>query len=186
MRLVTGNIGRGIVKTSAVDPARLTIEAPCRVFETQDAVNAAFRAGELDRDVIVVVRFQGLRANGVPELHKLTPPLGVLQDKSFKVALVTDGRMSGASGKVPAAIHLTPEAHCGGPSSRMRDGDILRLRAVSGTLELIVSEYEVQSRPSVPVPHEAQGTGREIFALFRDHCDNAEQGASPILAAAGL
>ncbi|MBS3962368.1 MAG: phosphogluconate dehydratase, partial [Sandarakinorhabdus sp.] len=136
MRLVVGNLGRGIVKTSAVDPARLTIEAPCRVFQDQGAVNAAFRAGELDRDVIVVVRFQGPRANGMPELHKLMPPLAVLQDKGFRVALVTDGRMSGASGKVPAAIHVTPEAHVGGPLARVRDGDIIRLCAVNKSLEL--------------------------------------------------
>jgi len=186
MRLVVGNLGRGIVKTSAVDPARLTIEAPCRVFQDQGAVNAAFRAGELDRDVIVVVRFQGPRANGMPELHKLMPPLAVLQDKGFRVALVTDGRMSGASGKVPAAIHVTPEAHVGGPLARVRDGDIIRLCAVNKSLELIVNEQEFNSRIKTQSPHELDGTGREIFRLFRDNCDNPEQGASPILLAAGL
>ncbi len=186
MRLVAGNLGRGIVKTSAVDPARLSIEAPCRVFEDQHAVNDAFKAGELDRDVIVVVRFQGPRANGMPELHKLTPPLGVLQDKGFKVALVTDGRMSGASGKVPAAIHLTPEAHGGGPLARVRDGDVIRMCAVKGIVELLVSEQELEKRTPVEMQHEQCGAGRELFALFRDRCDAAEQGASPTLAAAGL
>lgn len=186
MRLVVGNLGRGIVKTSAVDPARLTIEAPCRVFHDQGAVNAAFKAGELDRDVIVVVRFQGPRANGMPELHKLMPPLAVLQDKGFKVALVTDGRMSGASGKVPAAIHVTPEAHVGGPLARVRDGDVIRLCAVNKSIELLVNEQDFNSRIKAQSPHELHGTGREIFRLFRDNCDNPEQGASPILLAAGL
>ena len=123
----SGNLGRAIFKTSAVAPERWTTEAPCRIFSDQDQVLAAFQAGELDRDVVVVVRFQGPRANGMPELHKLTPPLGVLQDKGFKVALVTDGRMSGASGKVPAAIHCCPEALCDGPLARLRDGDVIRL-----------------------------------------------------------
>ena len=186
IRLVTGNLGRGIVKTSAVDPTRLTIEAPCRVFEDQNDVNAAFKAGALDRDVIVVVRFQGPRANGMPELHKLTPPLGVLQDRGFKVALVTDGRMSGASGKVPAAIHMTPEALAGGPLALVRDGDMVRLCAVKGELELLVSEEELRSRNVAVRSGEAGGTGRELFALFRNNCDTAEQGASPILASAGL
>src|SRR5690606_15170901 len=127
MRLVEGNLGRGTFKTSAVEPERWTIEAPCRVFERQEDVTAAFAAGELDRDVIVVVRFQGPRANGMPELHKLTPPLGVLQDRGHRVALVTDGRMSGASGKVPAAIHVSPEALGGGPLAMLRDGDVIRL-----------------------------------------------------------
>ncbi|MBD3730875.1 MAG: phosphogluconate dehydratase, partial [Sphingomonadales bacterium] len=133
MRLVTGNLGRACFKTSAVDRERWTIEAPCRVFETQEAVIEAFKLGELDRDVVVVVRFQGPRANGMPELHKLTPPLGVLQDRGYRVALVTDGRMSGASGKVPAAIHCSPEAfdsgQGGGPLARLRDGDMVRLCA---------------------------------------------------------
>ncbi len=135
MRLVKGNLGRATFKTSAVEPQRRTIEAPARVFSDQDDVIAAFKAGELERDVVVVVRFQGPRANGMPELHKLTPPLGVLQDRGHKVALVTDGRMSGASGKVPAAIHLSPEAVGGGPIGRIRDGDVIRLSAEDGVLE---------------------------------------------------
>jgi phosphogluconate dehydratase len=142
MRLVQGNLGRGTFKSSAVDKDRWTIEAPIRVFDTQEDVQTAFKAGELHKDVIVVVRFQGPRANGMPELHKLTPPLGVLQDKGFKVALVTDGRMSGASGKVPAAIHVTPEALAdsagvNGPLAYLRDGDIVRLCAETGALEVL-------------------------------------------------
>ncbi|MBX9642753.1 MAG: phosphogluconate dehydratase, partial [Novosphingobium sp.] len=136
MRLVKGNLGRATFKTSAVDPERYSIEAPARVFDSQEAVQAAFKADELDRDVVVVVRFQGPRANGMPELHKLTPPLGVLQDKGFKVALVTDGRMSGASGKVPAAIHVTPEALGGGPLALVQDGDVIKLCAHDGLLEV--------------------------------------------------
>ena len=135
MRLVKGNLGRATFKTSAVDPSRWTIEAPARIFTDQDAVLKAFREGELGRDAVVVVRFQGPRANGMPELHKLTPSLAVLQDRGFRVALVTDGRMSGASGKVPAAIHVTPEAICGGPLAKLRDGDIVRLCADRGELK---------------------------------------------------
>ncbi|WAC23770.1 phosphogluconate dehydratase [Blastomonas sp. SL216] len=186
MRLVTGNLGRGIVKTSAVDPARWIIEAPARVFDDQDAVIAAFKAGELERDVVVVVRFQGPRANGMPELHKLTPSLGVLQDRGFKVALVTDGRMSGASGKVPAAIHLWPEACDGGPLARLRDGDVVRLDAVAGTISVAVASTDWESRPTASQPAQPMGTGRELFALMRASSDNAEAGASAMLAMAGL
>ncbi|TPE59129.1 phosphogluconate dehydratase [Sandaracinobacter neustonicus] len=186
MRLVKGNLGRGTFKTSAVDPSRWTIEAPARVFEDQAEVNAAFKAGELDRDVVVVVRFQGPRANGMPELHKLTPPLGVLQDKGFKVALVTDGRMSGASGKVPAAIHMSPEALGGGPLARVRDGDRIRLCAVNGTIDVLMNHAEFMAREPAQPPVEADGTGRELFALFRQAAGTAESGASPILEAAGL
>ena len=186
MRLVEGNLGRGIVKTSAVDPARWIIEAPARVFDDQDAVIAAFKAGELDRDVVVVVRFQGPRANGMPELHKLTPSLGVLQDRGFKVALVTDGRMSGASGKVPAAIHLWPEACDGGPLARIRDGDIVRLDAVAGTISVAVDGADWEARPTASQPAQPMGTGRELFALMRASSDHAEAGASAMLAMAGL
>jgi phosphogluconate dehydratase len=186
LRLVQGNLGRGTFKTSAVDPERWTIEAPARVFEDQAAVNAAFKAGELDRDVVVVVRFQGPRANGMPELHKLTPPLGVLQDKGFRVALVTDGRMSGASGKVPAAIHMTPEAHGGGPLARVLDGDMIRLCAKEGRIDVLVDAAEFAARAPALPPEDADGTGRELFALFRQAADDAEQGASPILAAGQL
>ena len=179
MRLLTGNLGRATIKTSAVDPARWTIEAPAQIFSDQDAVLAAFKAGELDRDVIVVVRFQGPRANGMPELHKLTPALGVLQDKGFSVALVTDGRMSGASGKVPAAIHICPEALGGGPLARLRDGDVVRVCAASGTLEAV--GVDLATRDCVPPPPAPMGTGRELFALMRRDCDDAERGASAML-----
>lgn len=188
MRLVEGNLGRGTFKTSAVDKERWTIEAPCRVFETQDAVQAAFKAGELDRDVIVVVRFQGPRANGMPELHKLTPPLGVLQDRGYKVALVTDGRMSGASGKVPAAIHVTPEAlgaRDGTPSplALLRDGDVIKLCGQEG---LLTVNADLAGREPVQAPAEHMGMGRELFAMLRRHADGAEQGGSAMLAEAGL
>jgi phosphogluconate dehydratase len=186
MRLVTGNLGRATFKTSAVDASRHSIEAPARVFTSQDDVVAAFKAGELDRDVIVVVRFQGPRANGMPELHKLTPPLGVLQDKGFKVALVTDGRMSGASGKVPAAIHVSPEAANGGPLARVMDGDIIRLCGAAGTLELRVDADVLAARTPAAPPPAADGTGRELFAMMRLGADDAERGASAMLVAAGL
>ncbi|AWU96312.1 phosphogluconate dehydratase [Azospirillum ramasamyi] len=180
LRVLTGNLGRGVIKTSAVKPEHRTVEAPARVFDSQDAVQAAFRAGELDRDVIVVVRYQGPGANGMPELHKLTPPLGVLQDKGFKVALVTDGRMSGASGKVPAAIHVTPEVKGGGPLGRVRDGDMLRLDAEAGTLDALVDATEWESRGAPPPPSEdaTHGCGRELFSLFRNNAGPAESGAS--------
>ena len=183
MRLVQGNLGRATFKTSAVDADRWTIEAPARVFSTQEAVIAAFKAGELDRNVVVVVRFQGPRANGMPELHKLTPPLGVLQDRGFRVALVTDGRMSGASGKVPAAIHVTPEALGGGPLALLADGDIIRLCANTGTLEVLA---DLSQRQPAAAPQAAEGTGRELFAMFRINADGAEQGGSAMLALAGL
>jgi phosphogluconate dehydratase len=186
MRLVTGNLGRAIFKTSAVDEERWTIEAPARVFEDQESVQAAFKAGELDRDVVVVVRGQGPQANGMPELHKLTPALGVLQDRGHKVALVTDGRMSGASGKVPAAIHLCPEAMGGGPIARLRDGDVIRLCAHQGTLEALVEPAEFAARKVEITPLSTAGTARELFAFFRTGSDDAEAGASAMLTAAGL
>ena len=183
MRLVEGNLGRACFKSSAVERERWTVEAPCRVFETQPAVNEAFRKGELDRDVVVVVRFQGPQANGMPELHKLTPALGVLQDRGYKVALVTDGRMSGASGKVPAAIHCTPEALGGGPLARLRDGDVVRVCAATGELS---TEADLDTREPAPAPDPETGMGRELFAMFRAGADGAERGASPMLAMAGL
>jgi phosphogluconate dehydratase len=183
MRLLEGNLGRACFKTSAVEEARWTIEAPCRVFEDQADVNAAFKAGELDRDVVVVVRFQGPRANGMPELHKLTPALGVLQDRGHRVALVTDGRMSGASGKVPAAIHCTPEALGGGPLARMRDGDVVKVCAVTGELS---TTADLAGREPAPDPREEIGTGRELFAMMRRFADGAEQGASAMLATGGM
>ncbi|QCI92508.1 phosphogluconate dehydratase [Novosphingobium sp. EMRT-2] len=186
LRLLEGNLGRGTIKVSAVDPARWTIEAPVRVFDDQNQVIAAFKAGELERDVVVVVRFQGPAANGMPELHKLTPPLGVLQDRGFKVALVTDGRMSGASGKVPAAIHVSPEAKLGGALAKLRDGDVVRVCADSGELVALVDAAEWAGREHAIAPDEAFGVGRELFALMRHHTDPAERGGSAMLAAAGL
>ncbi|KQO50533.1 phosphogluconate dehydratase [Sphingomonas sp. Leaf257] len=186
MRILSGNLGRACIKVSAVERERWIIEAPARVFSDQSEVQAAFKAGELERDVVVVVRFQGPKANGMPELHKLTPPLGVLQNRGFKVALVTDGRMSGASGKVPCAIHLSPEAIGGGAIGLIRNGDIVRLDAVEGTLNALVDPAEWAAREQAATPAPAQGMGRELFALFRQAADEAEKGASPILAGAGL
>jgi phosphogluconate dehydratase len=183
MRLLEGNLGRACFKASAVDPARWTVEAPCRVFNCQEDVTAAFKAGELDKDVVVVVRFQGPRANGMPELHKLTPPLGVLQDRGYRVALVTDGRMSGASGKVPAAIHITPEAHNGGALALLRDGDVVKLCASEGTLS---TSADLAAREPFEFEEDETGVGRELFAMFRKFADGAEQGASAMLAEAGL
>ncbi len=183
MRLVQGNLGRATFKTSAVEEGRWTIEAPCRIFQTQKSVAEAFAAGELDRDVVVVLRFQGPRANGMPELHKLTPVLGVLQDRGYRVALVTDGRMSGASGKVPAAIHCSPEALGGGPLSRLRDGDIVRLSATAGTLS---TTADLSQRQPASMDEAESGMGRELFAMFRQFADEAERGGSAMLSAAGL
>jgi len=184
MRLVSGNLGRAIFKTSAVAEDRWTIEAPCRIFSDQDQVLAAFAAGELNRDVVVVVRFQGPRANGMPELHKLTPALGVIQDKGFKVALVTDGRMSGASGKVPAAIHVSPEAFGGGPLGQLRDGDAVRLSATDGSLEAVGIDLAARSAAAPPPP--PVGTGRELFAFMRRDAPSAEEGGSVMLADMGV
>lgn len=181
LKLLAGNLGRAVIKTSAVERERWVIEAPARVFDDQNDVLTAFKAGELDRDVIVVVRFQGPAANGMPELHKLTPTLGVLQDRGHRVALVTDGRMSGASGKVPAAIHLYPEALHGGPIARLRDGDMVRVDAVAGTIEVL--DAAALARDPAPTPPLAAGNGRELFRLFQQASDDAEHGASGILAA---
>jgi phosphogluconate dehydratase len=183
MRLVQGNLGRSTFKTSAVAQDRWTIEAPARVFSDQNEVLTAFKAGELDRDVVVVVRFQGPRATGMPELHKLTPSLGVLQDKGFRVALVTDGRMSGASGKVPAAIHVSPEALGGGPLAKVQDGDIIRLSAEEGLLQALVDADEWEARDFASPPPPPLGTGRELFAFMRHGADEAEKGGSAMLAA---
>ena len=186
MKLLQGNLGRATMKVSAVDPARWTIEAPARIFHDQNDVVTAFKAGELDRDVIVVVRFQGPAANGMPELHKLTAPLGVLQDKGFKVAFVTDGRMSGASGKIPSAIHISPEAFHGGPLGKLKDGDIVRVCATNGELTALVDPAEWEAREQATAPPPAMGTGRELFAMMRHHSDPAEKGGSAMLAEAGL
>jgi phosphogluconate dehydratase len=186
MRILAGNIGRACIKVSAVERDRWVVEAPARVFTDQLDVLEAFKAGELERDVVVVVRFQGPRANGMPELHKLTPPLGVLQNRGFKVALVTDGRMSGASGKVPCAIHCSPEALLDGAIGRIRDGDLIRVDAVAGTLEALVDVDEWAARPLAPAPAPVTGMGRELFGMFRGLADEAEKGASAVLAGAGL
>lgn len=185
-RVLAGNLGRACIKTSAVAADRRVIEAPARVFHDQQAVQDAFAAGELDRDVVVVVRFQGPRANGMPELHKLTPPLGVLQNRGYRVALVTDGRMSGASGRIPAAIHVSPEAAAGGPLALIRDGDIIRVSAIDGTLDALVDSSEWEKRIAAPPPDAADGMGRELFGSLRALADEAERGASAVLAGAGL
>jgi phosphogluconate dehydratase len=178
--MLDGSLGRAVVKTSAVAPERHVIEAPARVFHSQEDVQKAFRAGELDGDVVVVVRFQGPKANGMPELHKLMPPLTVLQERGHRVALVTDGRLSGASGKVPAALHVTPEAVDGGPIALLRDGDLVRLDAVTGRLEALV-EPAVWAARTVAVADLApshEGVGRELFAPFRSAAGTADRGAS--------
>ncbi|CAM3863415.1 phosphogluconate dehydratase [Nocardiopsis rhodophaea] len=177
LRMVSGNLGRAVVKVSSVAPERHVIEAPAKVFDSQAALQEAFAAGELDGDVVAVVRFQGPRANGMPELHKLTPPLGVLQDRGHKVALVTDGRMSGASGKVPAAIHVSPEAAAGGPLARVREGDLVRLDAAAGTLEVLAPDL-MEREPAETTVDSSTGTGRELFAAFRSAVGPAERGAA--------
>lgn len=182
LKLLTGNLGRAVIKVSAVPADRHIVEAPAILFDTQEQLLAAFKAGELERDFVAVVRFQGPAACGMPELHKLTPPLGVLQGRGFKVALVTDGRMSGASGKVPAAIHVSPEVMHGGPLGKLRDGDIVRLDAVAGTLAALVDAPTWAAREQAALPDaQAQvnghGLGRELFAGMRRNVLSAEQGA---------
>jgi phosphogluconate dehydratase len=179
LRVMQGNLGRGVMKVSAVAPEHQVVEAPARVFHDQQALADAFKAGELDRDLVAVMRFQGPRSNGMPELHKMTPFLGVLQDRGFKVALVTDGRMSGASGKIPAAIHVCPEAFDGGPLTRVRDGDLVRVDGTAGTLQVLVDAAEFAAREPAQWDLEANvGTGRELFAFMREAFSSAEQGAS--------
>jgi phosphogluconate dehydratase len=190
LKLLTGNLGRSVIKVSAVPIERHIIEAPAICFDTQEAVQTAFKTGKLERDFVAVVRFQGPRANGMPELHKLTPPMAVLQGKGFKVAIVTDGRMSGASGKVPAAIHVSPEVIAGGPLGLVKNGDIIRLDAVAGTLDVLVDEAEMQQRaeragrePRIAALSEEQrinnqhGMGRELFGALRKNVMSAEEGA---------
>jgi phosphogluconate dehydratase len=182
LKLLTGNLGRSVIKVSAVPNDRHVIEAPARVFNAQDELLRAFNGGELECDVVCVVRWQGPQANGMPELHKLTPPLAVLQGRGFRVALVTDGRMSGASGKVPAAIHVSPEAAAGGPLAKLRDGDIVRLDADAGTLQALVPDDEWAARETAAMPENLKtangiGVGREMFAAFRRNALLAEEGA---------
>ena len=184
LQVLKGNLGHAVIKTSAVKPERRVIEAPAIVFNAQDELQAAFKDGRLDRDFVAVIRFQGPKANGMPELHKLTPTLGVLQDRGHKVALVTDGRMSGASGKVPAAIHVTPEALDGGMIGRIRDGDMVRVDAEAGTLEALVpaEEFEARSAATADLSGNGHGFGRELFEGFRTLAGRADQGASAFAA----
>ncbi len=180
LQRLCGNLGNAVIKVSAVAPERRLVEAPVKIFHDQAAVKAAFEAGELNQDTVVVVRFQGPKANGMPELHSLTPLLSVLQDKGHRVALVTDGRMSGASGKVPAAIHVSPEACDGGPIARLRDGDRIRLDPAAGSLEALVDAEEWESREPATADLSAnqEGYGRELFRRFRTHVGSADSGAS--------
>ncbi len=180
LALLEGNLGRSVIKISALKPAQMRIEAEARVFDSQEALQAAFKAGELERDFIAVVRFQGPGANGMPELHGLMPPLGVLQDKGYKVAIVTDGRMSGASGKVPSAIHMTPEAAHGGLLAKVRDGDLMVLDVHGKRVELLVDEAELARREAAhpDMTHNRYGMGRELFGLMRQNVGSAEEGAT--------
>jgi phosphogluconate dehydratase len=178
LKLLTGNLGRAVIKISAVKPEHRVVEAPAIVFDDQAGLMHAFDRGELERDFVAVVRYQGPRANGMPELHKLTPPLGVLQDQGYKVALVTDGRMSGASGKVPAAIHVTPECLAGGLLAKVRTGDVIRVDADAGVLHAAVTDEELARREIEPVDlaEYRHGMGRELFEVFRANAAGAEQG----------
>ncbi|MCB1502694.1 MAG: phosphogluconate dehydratase [Bauldia sp.] len=179
LKLLDGNLGRAVIKVSAVKPEHQVVEAPALIFHSQEELSDAFKAGQLDRDFVAVVRFQGPKANGMPELHKLTPTLGVLQDRGHKVALLTDGRMSGASGKVPAAIHVTPEAADGGPIAKLRDGDIIRLDAPRGRLQVLVDagEFAARTPATTDLAANEYGVGRELFRLFRASAHPAELGA---------
>ena len=182
LKLLTGRLGRAVIKTSAVPDDRYVIEAPALIFDSQQALLDAFNAGQLEQDFVAVVRFQGPRANGMPELHKLTPPLAVLQGKGYRVALVTDGRMSGASGKVPAAIHVSPEASAGGPLARLQAGDLIRLDATSGTLDVMIDDAVWAAREVVTIDQtaahdHAHGFGRELFGGMRRVVRSAEEGA---------
>ncbi len=180
LRLLSGNLGRAVIKVSAVKPQYRVVEAPAIIFDSQEAFMDAFHAGDLDRDFVAVVRFQGPRANGMPELHALTPALGSLQDAGRHVALVTDGRMSGASGKVPAAIHVSPEALAGGALGRVRNGDMMRVDAETGVLQALVPEAEWAAREIAPADLSANqvAMGRELFAMFRQNVSAAEEGAA--------
>ncbi|MBD0413105.1 phosphogluconate dehydratase [Oryzicola mucosus] len=180
LKMLTGNLGHAVIKVSAVKPERRVIEAPAVVLDSQQALNDLFKAGLLNKDFVAVLRYQGPKANGMPELHKLTTVLGVLQDRGHRVALVTDGRMSGASGKVPAAIHVTPEALEGGPIGKVRDGDIIRVDAITGTLEVLISQAELAARsvPTVDLSENDFGFGRELFTGFRQLAGRADNGGS--------
>ncbi|QBK29595.1 phosphogluconate dehydratase [Roseitalea porphyridii] len=185
LQMLTGNLGHAVIKVSAVKPERHVIEAPAKIFHDQSELQAAFKAGELDGDMVAVIRFQGPKANGMPELHKLTPVLGILQDRGHMVALVTDGRMSGASGKVPAAIHVTPEAVDGGPIARVREGDMVRVDAATGRLDVLVdqAEFEARAPAQADLSGNTHGVGRELFETFRRVASRADQGASVFMPA---
>ena len=180
LQLLKGNLGNSVIKVSALKAPQLKIKAPAVVFNSQDDLLDKFKAGELEKDFVAVVRFQGPQANGMPELHKLTPSLGVLQDRGFKVALITDGRMSGASGKVPAAIHLSPEALEGGAIAKIQDGDVIELDAEAGVLQLHISDEELAARPlaECDLSGNAIGMGRDLFSNMRALASGAETGAS--------
>jgi phosphogluconate dehydratase len=183
LKVVSGNLGRAVIKVSALaDGAETKIEAPAMVFDTQAGLEEAFRAGKLDRDVVAVIRFQGPQATGMPELHKLITPLSVVMGRGFRVAMVTDGRLSGASGKVPAAIHVTPEALCGGLLAKVRDGDLIRLDVGGGILELLVDAAELAKREyaEAELGEQRYGVGRQIFAALRSDMLGAEEGASSL------
>jgi phosphogluconate dehydratase len=182
IKVLRGNLGRSVIKISAVPEDLHVIEAPAKVFDSQEALIAAFQAGEMNMNVICVVRWQGPQANGMPELHKLTPPLKALQNMGYDVALVTDGRMSGASGKIPAAIHVSPEAAAGGPLAKVRDGDIIRLDALTGQLQVLMDPKDWTAREPARMPqalHTANGLGmgRELFANMRHNALSPEEGA---------
>ena len=181
LKQLDGNLGRGVMKVSAVAPERHVVQARARIFDHQQDVRTAFKAGEFTEDTVVVVRFQGPRAIGMPELHSLTPTLAVLQDRGLKVALVTDGRMSGASGKVPAAIHISPEAALGGPLARLRDGDMIRVDAVAGSLDVLEEGFDARDPVTIDLADSHEGIGREMFEIFRKNVGLATEGAAVIL-----
>ena len=180
LNVLKGNLGTAVIKSSSIPKDRHVVEAPAKVFHSQDELLAAFKAGALNCDHVAVVRFQGPKANGMPELHRMTPPLGVLQNRGLKVALVTDGRMSGASGKIPAAIHVTPEAADGGAIAKIRDGDMIRIDADQGTLDILVDGAEWKSREPVTADLSGNsfGVGRDLFSAFRRLAGRADEGAS--------
>jgi len=181
LKQLSGNLGQGMIKTSAVAPERHVIEAPVRVFHTQEAVKEAFKNNEITTDTIVVVRFQGPMANGMPELHGLTPTLAVLQDRGLRIALVTDGRMSGASGKVPAAIHISPEAAAGGPIAKLQDGDIMRLDAITGQIKVLSDGFNARVPLTMDLSANKHGVGRELFEMFRQNVGTASEGAGVVV-----
>lgn len=181
LRQLSGNLGRAVIKVSAVAPERHIIEAPARIFHSQEAVKAAFKAGEFTSDTVIVLRFQGPRANGMPELHSLTPALTILQDRGLKIAFVTDGRMSGASGKVPSAIHVSPEAALGGPLAKLMDGDVIRLDAVAGTLSVTATGFDARPVITADLSANSHGIGRELFEVFRRNVGTSETGAGTVI-----